>query len=247
MPQFRIAGFAALLGASVALCALPATAQNLSSVSNPRITEGYRAVQVRFAATHSEDDREDRSAIRMNYDHALDSRTQVRGQIIADDRGRDGMELTSFQVAIQRELTPDDAPKWSSAVRVDARLGMGGAPEQAAAAWQNEYRFAQGWRSRFVLQAAVQSGDQASDGVLLQTRWNIARTFKNGAYAGVDIFNTLGSTAALGSFETQSHAIGPTVGFRVNRRLLVNAGVLFGLTDPAADADFRLWFVQTLG
>jgi hypothetical protein len=223
-----------------------AQAQTTSTVYGTSISEGARSFQVGGATTQAGDGREDRTGARFVYDHSLDSRRMVRFQVVANDRGKEGMEIAFIQPSFYQELTADDAKFWKSLLRLDLRLAEGQAPEQANLHWANQFDLSKEWRARAHLIGTGQFGDAAADGLFVSFRSNLSRSLGNGRYLAVDMFNNLGSTSAMGSFRTQIHQAGPTYTARLNDKLTWNVGVLFGLNDRSPDADLRFWLGQSL-
>jgi hypothetical protein len=241
----RVAASLALVGGAAG--SLQAAAQTTSTVYSPAISEGYRGIQLGLGATDAGDGREDRTGARFIYDHALDSRRMFRMQVVGNDRGKEGFEYAYIQPSFYQELTPDSAKVWKSTLRLDFRLTEGQAPEQTSAHLANQFDFGGGWRARAHFIGTAQFGDAAADGLFLATRSSLSKSLGEGAYLGVDMFNNFGSTSALGSFKDQVHQAGPLFTARFSEHLTWNAGVLFGLSERAPDADFRFWIVRTFG
>ncbi|MBI1340281.1 hypothetical protein GC169_08755 [bacterium] len=241
-------GLAALLaGLAFAVVSSPvASAQTLASAFSPIVTPGERTWQMRTAFTVAGDGREDRAAFRFNYDHALNTRRRLRGQVVATDRGPNGMEFSFFQAELLWEVTPETNRFWRSAVRFDARIADGPDPEQLGFNWTNQFNLGDGWRARASLLNSVQLGDQARDGVFLQTRASLVKQRADGWLYGVEAFNLYGSTSALAGFNDQTHQIGPVVGGRFNKQWSWYSGVLAGVSDRAPDADIRFWLTRSL-
>ncbi|GGC98459.1 hypothetical protein [Aquisalinus flavus] len=215
-------------------------AQTTGGVFGPVVNEGHRSAQYRFGLVPDSNGSDDSIAHRLHYQKAINRSTIGRIVAQANDRPGGGLDFDYLQGQLFWQVTPDERT-WQSGFRFDARWRDDNRPGQLGANWTNQIKLSDGWSTRFLVMSAVDVGEDAKDGIYLQTRANIARKFAGGAQAGVEIFNNYGTTEGLGSFEDQSHQIGPFASLPVNKEWSVVGSVLLGMSDAASDTDLRLW------
>ena len=218
----------------------PAEGQTLGGVFGPAVKEGTQETQYRFAWVPGENGGSDRFGHRLHWQRALDSRRMVR--LIATADGTAGnVEPANLSVQLLQELTPEGPRAWRSAVRVELGAGLNGRASYAGFHWSNEVQLEQGWSARAVALSSVQFGENARDGVFLQSRFRLNRKFSGGTNAGIEMFNSYGSTEAFGRFDEQNHRAGPYVTLPLAEGWTFYTGALFGLSDRAADTEARFW------
>lgn len=229
----------ALLGFLAAL-SLTAGAQTLGGVFGPAVKADTEDVQYRLSWIPEENGRPDRYGHRLHWERALDSRRMIRFLAAASGPAGD-TEATNLDVQLFQELTPEGPRTWRSGFRFDLSAGLNGRASAAGLHWMNEFDIGSGWSARAVAMSTVQFGEAAQDGVFLQSRFRLNRSFSDGYGAGVEVFNTYGSTEALGRFDEQNHRAGPYITLPLADGWRVYAGALVGLSDRAADNEARLW------
>lgn len=220
-----------------------AKAQNTGGVFPPMVNEGHKSAQYRIAINPDNADGEFGLAQRLHYQQSLsgDMMWRVIGQTrkTADS----DFDLDFLQAELFWELSDED-DQHKTGLRFDARLRDEGRAEQLGLNWMNQFNFDNGWRVRALILTSVQVGDNAADGVNLQTRGQIARKLESGHTLGIDMFNNYGRTGNIGSFDEQSHTIGPFVAAPIGNGNSFYAGPLFGLSKAAPDVEARLWVTK---
>ena len=216
-----------------------ATAQNVSGVPGPVVRGDEKSAQFRVGIDPDNGD----IVQRLHYQQALDDDTIARLQLqYRTDIGEEP-EADFVQFQIWRQLTPDRTPEnrqnWQSALRLDLRLEADGPPGRVALNWLNQFRLADGLDARFFVQGAVQIGDGANDGILLQTRASLRKRAEFGTF-GLEQFSNYGSTSDFGAFADQSHLVGPFVSVPVGDGWSAFGNALFGLTRGSDDVNIQL-------
>jgi hypothetical protein len=140
----------------------------------------------------------------------------------------------------------EDGQKYRTGVRIDLRARDDNRPNHVVLNWMNQYSFDNGWRARLVLMSNIQFGDWARDGVFLQSRWQLAKRLDSRRSVGLEMFSFYGSTDKLGNFNSQSHSVGPTFSMSIAPKWSIFSGVLFGISERAADSHFRFWISRSL-
>lgn len=224
----------------VLLMPAAAHAQNISGVAGPIISEGEKSAQFRIAL----DPDTDEVVQRLHYQQSVNSKVRLRLQLQSRSGPDEAIEADFIQGQLWVQLSPDDEGEnkrfWHTGVRLDVRLEADGPPGRAALNWTNQFRISDDVSARFFLQGAVQIGDGAVDGVLLQTRSHLNVRLKDGA-VGIEQFNTLGSTSNLPSFNDQSHQIGPYGSVSLGGGWSLFGSALFGVTRGADDMNIRVF------
>lgn len=237
LKAFSFAGLIYLGAISAAL------AQNTGGVFPPMVNEGHSSAQYRIAVNPDNANGETGFAQRLHYQQSIngDLMWRIVGQ--TKKTNDSDFDLDFLQAELFWELS-DDEDQHKMGLRFDARLRDEGRAEQLGLNWTNQFKFENGWSARALVLTAVQLGDNAANGVNLQTRGQIARKTQSGATLGVDMFNNYGRTGNIGSFKDQSHTIGPFVAAPLRSGLSVYAGPLFGLSKAAPDVEARLWLTK---
>ncbi|MEM5517901.1 hypothetical protein WNY37_13165 [Henriciella sp. AS95] len=227
-------------GLAMASMALSAAAQNTSSVSGPKVSEGERSFEYRSAWT-TEEGADDRFGHRLGYNHAIDGRKRLTVLIRATDRGGlEGLEYDYVQAELAIQLSDEDAAFWSTGVRIDARLGDGDRAERLGLNWTNEFVLGDRLKARLMGLSAIEFGDSAADGVLLSARAQLAYDLGEGMSVALQSYNSLGSTEDFGA-DGRSQQFGPVLNGRLEGEWTWTVGSLFGLNEATPDNDIRFW------
>ena len=225
----------------IALAApISANAQNIAGVPGPVIKEGERSAQFRLAF----DPDTDELVQRLHYQQSLNSKVRWRIQLQSRSGPAETIEADFVQGQLWLQLTPDNSDDtkrlWHSGVRLDLRLEADGPPGRAAINWTNQFQLSKTVSARFFVQGAVQIGDGAVDGVLLQGRSHLNWQL-NDAAIGIEQFNTFGATSNLPSFSDQSHLIGPYARIPLGNGWSLFGSALFGITLGSDNANLRIF------
>jgi hypothetical protein len=217
-------------------------AANTSGVHGPNVDADDRSAQLRLALSPGDEDGDtDNWGYRFHYQHALNDRIRVRGILQYRDRGSFQYEYLRAELLYNFKKQADDGI-WSSGVRFDIRQRRSDNPEEFAINWTNQWSLSNGIRIRGILIGAWQFGsDRAASGTEIETRASISKKLDNGLRVGVEMFNEYGELGEFGSFNDQSHQIGPMVGgtiagFKYEFRYLA------GVTNGTRDHNFGLRF-----
>lgn len=237
--MFRSA-FGGVIAASCVIFSGTAQAQATGGVFPPNVNEGHRSVQYRAAYNPDTEG----FASRLHYQQALDGDFMLRGLIQTRKTDDSDLDIDFVQAELFWDLS-EDTDKWRTGVRFDARLRTEGRPGLLGAHWMNRWALSDDWDGRFVVLSAVNVGDDAPDGVFLQTRGALNYSGFDGVGTGVELFSAYGSTDDFAStFDEQRHAIGPTLNVKLGDGVSLFGGPLFGLTDATPDVDWRVWITK---
>lgn len=229
----------AILCTGIASFMLPAMAQNTGGVLGPVVNDGHRSAQYRVAYNPDTEG----LAQRIHYQQAINGDLMWRGIIAARKTTDSDVDFDFVQAELFWELSDEEA-RWKRGFRFDARIRDDDRPGLLGANFTNQVPISETWNARLVALSSIEVGDNARDGVFLQTRGNIFTTLETGQTVGVEMFNAYGSTDDFRDFEDQSHQIGPFASFPVTRDWGLFTGALFGLTDASADAELRIWVLR---
>jgi len=212
-----------------------ATAQNISGVTGPVVKDGHESAQYRTGY----DLDSERFAHRLHYQKSINGDLRWRAVIAARETDDSDFDFNYVQAELLWELS-DDNDTWKRALRFDARIRGDGRPGLFAAQWANEFPVSDAWTARISALSSVDIGDDARDGISLQTRGQIYTKIGSGQKVGLELFNAYGSTDDIPDFEDQKHTLGPFVSFPVNDDWSLFTGVQIGLTEASSDRQLRL-------
>jgi hypothetical protein len=225
---------------SLALVTTPmAAAQNTGGIFSPVVNDDHRSAQYRV--TYNPDT--EGLAQRAHYQQSINGDLMWRGLVSARKTSDSDVDFDFVQAELFWELSDDD-DRWKRGLRFDARIRDDDRPGLLGMHWTNQFPVTDNWNARFVALSAIDVGDDARDGVFLQTRGNVFTRLDTGQTVGVEVFNSYGSTDDFRDFEEQTHQIGPFASFPVAEDWSLFTGALLGLTDASADAELRLWVVR---
>ncbi len=237
--RFLSVVFAALLTSG--LFCVSAMAQNTSSVFSPNVKEGQRSIEYRLGVEPDNAAGVTGIAQRLHYQQSING--GLRWRVIGAFRktSESDFDFNYAQAELVWELSGDEDVH-RHGLRFDARFRDGSRPEQVGVNWTTQFNFEDGWRARVLALSNVQLGDRANDGINLSTRAQIARKLDSGPTIGLDMFNVYGRTGGnIGSFNDQSHTIGPFVSLPVSGDISIFTGALFGISDASPDTELRFW------
>lgn len=235
----------ALFLTAVTSAGTSAFAQNTGGIFPPVVVKEHRSFQYRTTIDPNTASGETGFAQRLHYQQALDDRFMWR--VLGQTRKTEDSDLDFdfVQAELFLDLTEDSAP-FQTGVRFDMRWRDDDRPAQFGLNWTNEWNLNDGWQLRAIALSAVQLGKNSADGVFLQTRGHVAKTIGAGKWIGIEMYNNFGSTEDFGSFKTQGHTAGPFVALPIGNGLSIFAGALFGISQAAADTEFRFWLTKSL-
>ncbi len=224
--------------ALTALNAQTALAQNTGGVFPPTVNDGHKSLQYRV--TLSDDDK---SAQRIHYQEAINDDFMWRVVGAVKSNGN----ITDFDF-LQGELFwdfSDRGDEWEQGIRFDIKIRDEDRPAQLGLNWMHQIKLSDRLTARAVALSAVQLGDNAADGVSLQSRGNLIYKASDKVKIGAELYNSYGTTASFKSFKNSNQQFGPFVTFPIRKNTSIYLNALFGLSDASPDADARLWITQS--
>ncbi|MCG8441792.1 MAG: hypothetical protein MI723_08285 [Caulobacterales bacterium] len=183
-------------------------------------------------------------AQRLHYQRSING--ALRWRIVGQTRRNDetNIDFDYVQGELLWEISPDDRD-WRTGLRFDGRVRDHNRPGRFAVNWTNQIALTPRLRARALFISSVDVGENAGEGVSLQTRGRLGYALEGGRRLGVEMFNSYGSTDDLPDFEDQRHTLGPFATTPLTETISAYAGVQLGLTEPAAEADWRLWLTRS--
>lgn len=226
------------------VCASPAMAQNVGGVFGPEVTPDSKAVEFRTAVSPRSDGRPGRIATRFHYQQTVTDNLRLRAIIQGQDTNTSGFDYDAVQFEAQYQFLEDEEAGFDSAFRFDVLLADD-RPDLVSFNWTNDVKVSEKWSLRGLMLAQVQFGDLRNDGLFLQSRFSAAYRATSRYRLEVQLFNFWGTTDDFQDINDQNHSLGPAVGINIGKGWAVEASTLFGLTDAAPDADFRVFLVKS--
>lgn len=221
---------------------LAAQAQNVSSVFGPTVNAGEREAEYRLGILPGEDGADTEYAHRFHAQYAFNDALRFRAitEISSGDTGDADLEFKYVQGELLWQYEESGEDGYAAAFRFDYRLNEGDdRADQFGANWTHQWALPNDWRFRAILLFDVDVGEDARDGLFIDTRMSLTRRLSNGLRVGVDSFNDYGDTdRGFGSFQDQSHQLGPVVSGSIGE-VEWFFGPLFGISDGAPDTDIQ--------
>lgn len=220
-----------------------ASGQNTGTVFSPDVEADTRGVDVRFAY----DGDADSLAQRVHYQHSFSDAFRLRGVAAYNSDSSTNFDYRYFRLEGQYQFLEDDQAPFDSAVRAELQFADGdNLPSRVRFGWSNKMDLNKLWQIRGILLTGHRFGPESSGGYLLGARAQLSRKLNDSVTLAVDYYGDFNDTNEVGSFEEQAHQLGPMVKFDLSDRLGGMAGVLFGVSDAAADSEFRLFLNYAL-
>ena len=222
-----------------------ALAQNTGGVFGPVVNDDHEMVQYRNALVPGEDGGPFRFTQRLHYENApLDF---LMWRVVGQSKHAEEEEFTfdMIQGEVFWQATPDD---WTNQIglRFDTTIRDDGRPNTLGLHLMTQQNWTRSFRTRLLGMTGLDLGDDAREGISLQSRAQMAYAFDPSLAAGIELYNTYGTTADPGSFDEQRHQAGAYLNASFTDGWSVLAGILFGLTDASPTADMRLWLSRSL-
>lgn len=242
--HYKISFFIAIL----AMITSPASlAQTVGGVFGPVIKEGDRTAEYRLAFVPEAGSDNVRFVHRLHYQYALNDRWRLRGVLQGSDVETGAQEFNFFQGELQWQFLKKNSIGLASALRFDGRVTEGDdGADLISLNSTTQWDFDQNWRAVGVILVGRELGNEARDGVRLETRVSLTRKITNRYRLGLESFNVYGnSTNGFGPIADQSHSFGPVATASLGQGWSLLGGTLFGLTRAAPGADFRFWVTKS--
>jgi len=236
-----------VISVSTAFIAPAAHAQNISGVSGADVKPGDNTFEYRAGFSPANDGREEGFAHRFSFQHAFDDRWRARVILLQSERGGAALKTRSISVEVMNQFVEsENSGGWDSAIRVDGLIpAEHNRPGHVRAAWINGFDLGDDWAARANVYVGKEIGDLAKDGLTLATREEITYAY-HGVKIGAQLFDKYNTTAHIGSFDSQTHQIGPVLKGKLSKHLKYETSALFGLSAAASDVDLRFFVSYSL-
>ena len=212
-----------------------AAAQSTGGVFGPVVDESDNAWDVRL----SYDPDSENTALRLHYQRAINS--DVRWRVVGQIRSTEGTDFDPDHLTAQLfwQVTPD-GQSYQSGFRFDGRYRFDARPGQFTIHWIHQWRQIDQWTLRFISGATLEMGEDARDGLAIQTRASAMRSLASGPKVGMELFSQYGSTSDWLAFQEQRHQAGPVAVWSLGEGWGLYTGALFGISEAAPDATIRM-------
>lgn len=212
-------------------------AVNMSTVFSPDVTRGKSQTEYRFGM----DPDTDAYAHRWHLQHGFSDAWRMRLIVLGSGSDRNNFEFRYLRWEGMWQILEDEKAGWDSALRFEIQVADGDdTPGRVRVAWSGKWQLSDAWQFRTNLLSGHQIGEDAGDGFLLEARAQLGFTLNDSVDIAFDLFSDLNDTEDVGSFDEQEHQLGPLVKFDLGEHIGGQGGVLFGLSEAAPDAEFRI-------
>lgn len=237
----RFAAVAFVIGAM--LLRGTAFGQNTASVPAADVIAGERAVEYRAAYGANDGGAAEFFQHRIAYHHGIDDTFKLMAFVQQGESGTRRAHLQRASVSLFTQLIESErSGGWDFALRFQGDIPLeDGRPGRARIGLINSLEPAPRWQIRSNVYFAKEVGDQAAEGLVFDAREEATFKLNDEFQIGAQAFHAMNTTARLGAFNEQRHQIGPLLRWKAARNLRIDAGVLFGASRAAADADLRLF------
>jgi len=229
-------------GAVLLFLSMASVASNTSGVMGPNVKKGEKSAQIRLALSPSDEySQQDEWAYRAHYQRAFSA--QLRGRIVLQYRDS-GVRMYEYVRAelLYNYKKKDPGGIFSSGLRFDLRQRRGDNPEEFAINWGHQWDLNNSFRVRATVIGAWEFGsDKAASGTDIETRFSVSTKIDNGLTVGLEMFNGFGKVGEFGSFNDQSHQIGPMLGGSIGD-IKYQFRYLAGVSNGSGDHNFGLRF-----
>jgi hypothetical protein len=231
--------------ATLAFCASASAFATTATVFTPDVNEGDRSFEYRASFVPDSGLDADVFFQRLHFQYAFDD--SWRARLVVNHRSVDGesLDYRSSRLEVQWQYREDQEHGWDAALRFDVEVGDE-SPDQVRLLWTVQRNFAERWQIRGNVALGRAFGASAAHGVLLATSAQLTYGLGGGKRLGIEMFNGFNSTANVGSYDQQVHKLGPIFKMNFGRKWTMHAGYLAGISESAADHDWRLMIIHRL-
>lgn len=219
--------------------AQPATAANTTGVFGPIVNAGHSAFEYRGTFDLGNDN----LAQRIHYQQSLNEDFMWRTVLATRTTVDSEFDFDFFQAELFWDLS-EDGDAWRTGLRFDLLLGNEDRANLFGVHWTNQYNFNDDWSARFLAMTTLDFGENAREGIFLQTRASITRRVTEALSVGAEVYNVYGQAENFVGFVDQSHQIGPVVTYTLEDQWTIYGGVLFGLSERDSEPQLRLWITK---
>lgn len=224
-----------------------ARAQDVNGVPNAEVVPGYRALGLRLGYAAPSDGRRSSMAEFVQYQHNLSDSWSLSGGLLFGARGDDPHAFKAAQGIVQWQFAERRRDGGDGALMTIVRIPDGNeGPGRVAAVLAGKWIWRKDWEFRAAASTSVEYGKFSHGGFGLGVRGEATRRIGAIGRAGVQLVDGFNTTKKIGPFRAQAHQIGFVFKRPIGRKLTTTATTLFGLSDAASDAEFRLFLTYEL-
>ena len=217
-------------------------AQNTALVFGPEVIAGEGIVDFRLGY----DPDADRWVYRNHIQYGFSDSFNLRGLTLhtIDSSGR--WDFRFFRVEGLWQFLEDEKAGWDSALRFELEVAEGdNLPSRVRLAWSGAYDIDHYWQIRGNFLTGYEIGPASDPGALFEVRAQVSRRLTDTSRLSLDYFGNMNNTEAFGNWESQRHQLGPTLNVRFSKTIRVIGGALFGISQTAADSEYRVVLMRT--
>ena len=144
------------------------------------------------------------------------------------------------------QFLEDEKAGWDSALRFELEIAEGdNLPSRVRLAWSGAYDIDHYWQIRGNFLTGYEIGPASDPGALFEVRAQVSRRLTQTTRMTFDYFGNMNNTEAFGNWESQRHQLGPTLSVGLSKNIRVIGGALFGISQAAADSEYRAVVMRT--
>lgn len=215
-----------------------------SNVVGPDVTAGKTKIAARFGFDH-DDDHSDAYNQRFHIDYGIDDTWGIRLITKQQRKQSYNLEYKATDFELKHQFFEDEIDGFDGSVKVVYSLSDGDKkPDKAALYWAYKYSNDR-WNLCYNTALSHQIGEDATDGIGLEFRWQAMAKILRNHSLGLEMFNDLGKLNHQHGYDQQNHRIGPVVKGKLGHGLSYQSGMLIGISDDAPDLGFKLFLTQS--
>ena len=212
-------------------------AQSTALVFGPEVIAGEGIIDFRIGYEPDEDHWVYRNHIQYGFSDSF----SLRGLTLHTINSSDQWDFRFFRIEGLWQFLEDEKAGWDSALRFELEIAEGdNLPNRVRLAWSGMYDIDQYWQVRGNFFTGYEIGPASDPGALFEIRAQVSRRLTRTTRMTFDYFGNMNNTEAFGNWASQRHQLGSTLSVMLSKNVRVIGGALFGISEAAANSEYRV-------
>ena len=227
----------------ICLTTAVASASTTGSVGSAAVNKGETKAEARFGFSEADENssQDERFRSRFQIDHGFTDWYAARIVVQQDDRKGDSYEHDGFTFTNRFQLLQEDAHGLDFGTRLSYTLKDGDKkPDSIDVGFYEKFTVNQ-YEVRLNQLFAHDVGEDASDGVEAELRFQTTRKINDKHRLGLESYHDFGNLTELAGYSAQSHQIGPVLKGKFGEGFGYETGYRAGISEGAPDHNFKLF------